>query len=147
MRERLYKVSCSFNGWMLVAASLALLLLPITWVIAWGISVLVHECGHILAAEAMKVPIYRIRVGITGAKIETGPMEPLQELVCALAGPLAGYLLIVFGRWLPLTALFAFFHTLWNLIPIGTLDGARVLRSISALNRKIPCKPAVEQVQ
>lgn len=133
--------------WIYLILSLVLLTAPISWIVAWIISVVFHETGHLLMAKLLSVPVYGMRMGVMGAKIDTAPMDLIQELLCAAAGPLAGCLLLLLRRWLPLTALFAFFHTVWNLLPVGASDGARMARCISGLVRKIPCKPGRERVQ
>lgn len=133
--------------WIYFILCLALLITPITWLFAWCISVAVHETGHLLMTKVLSVPVYGLTLGINGARIHTAPMEEWQELLCALAGPMAGLLLVCLGRWIPLIALFSFVHTAWNLLPLGNRDGARVLRSLWGLIRKIPCKPGRERVQ
>lgn len=130
-----------------IMLSLMLLVLPLPWVLTMLACVFTHEMGHLLAARLLSVPVFGITFDHSGARIETGPMEPPQEILCALAGPLAGCLLIALGRWFPLAALFAFLQTGFNLLPLGTLDGGRVLRCIRSLCRKRPCKPGQERVQ
>lgn len=130
-------------GAMLILA-LVVLLVPLRWLLAWVLSVSVHELGHLLAVKLLGIPVYRVIFGASGARIETAPMDPGQELLCALAGPLAGLGLIFLGRWLPVTAICAFFHTLVNCLPFGNLDGGRVLRCIL---RKIPCKQKKDGLQ
>ena len=127
--------------------ALMLMILPVSWVTAWLVSICVHEAGHLLAAWMLSVPVRKISVGVFGAKIETAPMDPVQELICAASGPAAGGLLLLFARWFPLLAVFAFCQTLFNLVPAGNLDGRRILSCIAALCRKIPCKPGEERVQ
>ena len=142
-----FELRLDVKPWMSVLLCILLLTLPVTWLAAWLVSVAVHELGHLLMLRILSIPVYAVIVGLGGIRIETAPMAPGQELLCALAGPMAGCLLVRFGRWFPLAAVFAFVHTAWNLLPIGNSDGARALRSLWAFVRKIPCKQTRERLQ
>lgn len=131
----------------LLLLCVTVLAVPATWILAWVFSVAIHEMGHLLMIRLMGISVYFIRFSVFGARIGTGPMGPWQELLCAAAGPLAGIVLILCGRWFPLSAFFSFFHTVWNLLPFGDHDGARILGSLWELVRKIPCKPGQERIQ
>ena len=133
--------------WSSFLLCLLILTVPLTWLAAWLVSVTVHELGHLLMTRILGISVYGVSVGLSGARIETEPMVPWQALLCSAAGPLAGALLISLRHYLPLPALFAYFHTLWNLIPFGAHDGARILTALWEMVRKIPCKPGQERIQ
>lgn len=133
------------TGWFLLC--LALLILPLRWIMAWLISVFAHEAGHLLMLRLCSVPVSSVRFRFGGAVIETGNMKPGTAFLCAAAGPLAGSMLILLGRWMPLVALFAFCHTVWNMIPIPGHDGQRAISALWEMVRNIPCKPAQDRVQ
>lgn len=108
--------------------ALLILLVPLRWLLAAIISVAVHELCHMAAIRTFGFPIYSVQIGIGGATIQTQGMPIWKELVCSLAGPLGGLLLLLLARWLPVTALCAGFHSLYNLLPVYPYDGGRALR-------------------
>lgn len=108
--------------------ALLILLIPLRWLLGAVVSITVHEFCHILAIRSFGVPIRSVQVGISGARIQTHDMSLWQELICALAGPMGGILLLLTAKWFPVTALCAGFHTLYNLLPVYPQDGGRALR-------------------
>ena len=109
---------------------LALLILsvPLRWLLAAAISVAMHEMCHIAAIRCFGNKIYSLQVGIGGARIHTQPMTPFRELICALAGPAGGAVLLLLVRWFPMVAICAGIHTFYNLLPVHPQDGGRALR-------------------
>ncbi len=92
-----------------------------------------HELGHLAALLAFHVPIRRLRLRLSGAALETGPMSYRQELFCALAGPAANLLLLPLGRYWPRLATLSLLLALFNLLPFPPLDGGRALRAALSL--------------
>ncbi len=112
---------------------IAFLLLPLRWVLAWGLAVAVHETGHYLALRLCRIPIWTTEITPFGVRMHTGELQGVEALVCSLAGPFAGLLLIILSRYLPYTALCAFLQAAFNLLPIYPLDGGRALRALLAI--------------
>lgn len=127
---------CTVSPWAFLLLGFGLLALPFSWVLAMVIAAAVHELGHCAALFALDIPIFSISIGPFGAKIETGPMEPGQELRCALAGPGLGLMLCLFWRWIPKCAGFALAQSLFNLLPVWPLDGGRALRALRSCDWK-----------
>lgn len=107
-----------------------LLLLPIQWVGAAILAAAVHECFHCITIVLMGGRIKSIYIGARGAFIDVEPMSGMREAVCALAGPIGSFLMVILIRRMPRTAVCGLVHGLYNLLPMLPLDGGRVLRGI-----------------
>lgn len=117
----------SVNPGFCVLVALFLLLLPLKWVVSWFLAAAAHELCHCAALTLCGVRIYTVRIGFSGAEIETEPMSARQEIVSALAGPAGGLLLLSLLRLTPTIAICALFQSAYNLLPIFPLDGGRAL--------------------
>ena len=103
------------------------------------LAALFHECGHLLAANVLKIRIRMLEIDLMGAKIYLAGSVPSYraELALAGAGPLFSLLLAIpatalrspFGEAL-LTATLSF--ALFNLLPISGFDGGRMLHAALA---------------
>ena len=106
-------------------------------------AVLLHECGHLLCAKILKIKIKSFEFSHLGARIKTRAELPyIDELLLALGGPLIGFLGFAFtikialdNMGLPFCQEFLFpFSVLslclsiFNLIPLHSLDGGRILK-------------------
>lgn len=91
------------------------------------LAMLLHECGHLIAAFALGV-----RVKDVGMKWNKGLYTvrsqgtPYQNLAIAVAGPLVNLLLIATGPRMPLFSMANFCYALANMLPIEGSDGFRV---------------------
>ncbi len=107
---------------------------------ACGVSLFVHELGHVVAALSLKVKVKKVGIAVRGPYIvrEEGP--PVANAVISGAGPFFNLLLaaLTIHLW-PTLALVNFVLGLANLIPTPTSDGRRVLQGLAtAYNHASP---------
>ena len=124
-------VSISAGAFLLGA--LLLLILPLKWLLAALSAAMIHELCHLAAVKLTGGYVHEICIGRGGASIKIGPMDSLKELICALAGPLGGFTLLLFARWIPRVAICAGIHSIYNLLQIHPLDGGRALQCATSI--------------
>lgn len=110
--------------------ALWLLVLPLRWGIGAALAVFVHELCHIVMMKLLGVRIHAICIGSRGVRIESEPMSAKKEMLCALAGPLGSFSLLLLSPHFPEAALWALAQGLYNLLPFYPLDGGRALRTM-----------------
>jgi Zn-dependent protease len=115
--------------------------------IGFVLLILVHELGHYLEARRQGLhPALPVFIPFLGAyvAIKDAPFDPWRNGLVSIAGPIAGGLAslatLAAGEQLDSRLLLAlaysgFFLNLFNLIPIGFLDGGFILRSFRLLRR------------
>ena len=123
----IHRISVSAQPGYLLFIAISIMLLPLKVIFAWMVASFVHELGHILCIVLMKKDIYSIRLSASGAIIQTDRLANWQEWIAALSGPLAGILLLPLTKYMPMTAMFALFQSVYNLMPIYPMDGGRVV--------------------
>lgn len=98
----------------------------------------VHECGHLLAAKLLGIPLREMRLELLGARLTPGRLLSYREecLLCA-AGPafsfLLSALLLPIGGALPFAATISAVSALLgglNLLPVRGFDGGRILSAV-----------------
>lgn len=96
-----------------------------------------HELGHLLALRWLGVPVEKLRVTAVGAEIRiAGSLSYRGELAAALAGPAVNLVLAGWLSGMPGGAVGAGVNLvlgLFNLLPVGRLDGGRVLSCVLVL--------------
>lgn len=113
--------------------AILLFLLPLRWLVAALLAACIHELGHYIAVCLCGGNIQSIRLGVSGAEMRASGLTGWQEILCLLAGPLAGLLPLLLCKILPTLALCGLIQTLYNLIPIYPLDGGKILHSLIRL--------------
>lgn len=125
------KRSNSFSGGFCIMAALAILVLPLKWLMAAASAALWHEICHLLALRLLGGKWMPLGLFASGARIIMPDMSRGRELLCAFAGPAGSLMLALLHPWLPLPALFGLVQGIYNLIPIYPLDGGRALACIA----------------
>ena len=139
-------LSLKFFGIFISVAAYALIW---GWRFAVGfvLLILVHELGHYLEARRQGLhPALPVFIPFLGAyvAIKDAPFDPWRNGLVSIAGPIAGGLAALAtlaagealdSRLLLALAYAGFFLNLFNLIPIGFLDGGFILRSFRLLRR------------
>lgn len=113
---------------LLLVLALGILLIPLQWVGAMVMAAAFHELCHYAALRSCGITVSGFGFGIGGVKLYMEDADPRNELICALAGPVGGLILLLFARIIPRTAVCAAAHSLFNLLPVYPLDGGRALR-------------------
>ena len=118
------QIESSFFLW----TAAALLLLPIKWVAAGCFAAAFHELCHYWVTRFLGGQILSISLHASGARMQTSPLSPGKQLLAILAGPAGGFLLASLIHWFTLCGLCGLIHSIYNLLPIRSLDGGRALR-------------------
>lgn len=118
-----------------IFAAFLILTVPLKWLLAAWTAALFHELCHIAAIYACCGTICEIRIGTGGAVMETAPMTPGKELLCALSGPAGSILLVVLIRRLPELAICGCIQGIYNLLPFYPLDGGRAVKCLFTFSR------------
>ena len=113
------------------------------WAVGFVLLIFIHECGHVIIAKRLGLPVSApVFIPFMGAFIllKEAPKNAWIEAQVGIGGPLFGaagaiacYALFLFTHH-PLWAALAysgFFLNLFNLAPIGFLDGGRIVTALS----------------
>ncbi len=118
------------SPWVPAALCLAYHFFPEGAFLPFLIATCVHELGHIIPIVLVGGSIRSMRLSLRGAVLETEGLSDRQEAVCAIAGPLAGLVLVLFYKAHPWLAFWGITQSLVNLFPVYPLDGGRALACI-----------------
>lgn len=141
---------------------LLFLWLPVSWVIAVFVSVLIHELAHAYVANLKGWQVYGIRVDLfTGSASVDTNIHERDSIPVVAAGPLSNLLIsilciplyMVFSETSPIAGNFInslfiinLFMFIFNILPIYPMDGGRLLKDFLFLkmrnNRRLAKKIA-----
>ena len=117
----------------MICLALAILVLPLRWVIAAVIAAGVHELCHYWAVRLFGGTVLNLQIGLHGAKMQVKDLSWGRELLCALAGPAGSLALLLASRWFPRVAIWGGMQGIYNLLPIYPMDGGRAVRCLIAM--------------
>ncbi len=111
------------------------------------LAIALHELGHILFAFLLKIKIKCFHLSLLGARLEiVGEISYKKELLLALGGPLFGVLGFAFSISPALNyelesllnfSVISLILALFNLLPLESLDGGRMLKCTLCLCFKL----------
>jgi len=113
------------------------------WAVGFVILMLIHECGHIIVGRQFGLKVSApVFIPFLGAAVllKDAPRNAWMQSCVAFGGPLYGAIGGLFchavGLYLDLTLLVglaytAYFLNLWNLTPLGFLDGGKIVAALS----------------
>jgi len=99
-------------------------------------AMVLHECGHLMAAILLDVKIKRVGVEWRGICTVRDSGTPLQNLLISIAGPLVNALLVLTWTWSESFSLANVCVALVNVLPLERSDGDRALTCWKELKRK-----------
>lgn len=109
------------------------------------LAALLHECGHVIAWIVMTHTLPVLRFSVTGIGLDVSGTElgAGKMLLLAAAGPAANFLICMLtvtamqykaGYWGWLFAAANCLVGIFNLLPLGVLDGRQILHSLCILD-------------
>ena len=111
-----------------------------TYIVASVLAAMCHELGHLCCARVLGIKVKRAGIGWRGPYIVREPGTDIENLAITLAGPLANLLLaasltlyvLAVGGNAVCFALINLALGLFNLLPVPSSDGARILHLLLA---------------
>jgi Zn-dependent protease len=131
------------GGTMLLTIGLYAMTWGLWYALGFVLLILVHECGHLIAAKRIGLKVGApVFIPFMGAFIalKEAPRNAWIEAQVGIGGPLLGTLgaalcaLVYFTTEIPIFGALAysgFLLNLFNLTPVGMLDGGRVVTALS----------------
>jgi Zn-dependent protease len=130
------------TGWLLVLLCIFLGVGSRGWRLGLPVGILIlgslllHELGHMLAAAALKVPIREFGMQLRGTYIKRAyATRRRDEILIAASGPIMNFLLVVpvmfIPRLGPQLAACNLMLGAFNLLPLPSSDGLRILRNLA----------------
>ena len=106
---------------------------------ALALAIVLHELGHLFCAKLLKIKIKGLNLSILGARIEArGDISYTDEFLLASSGPFVNLLSFAIAcpfsntnsQLLPFATV-SLCLAIFNLLPLSTLDGGRILKCLA----------------
>ena len=125
------RISVSIGSYLMLA--LMLLLMPLRWLFSAIVAAFFHELCHYIVIRLICGNVGNIKIYSYGARMPLPEMSREKEILCALAGPAGGLLMILWAPIYPRLAICAFVQSVYNLLPIYPLDGGRMISALLSI--------------
>ena len=125
--------SITFSAGFCIMLALAILLIPVSWLVSVLAAAIVHELCHHLAIRFMTGSWASTRLLFHSARIAIPDLSAGNEAFCALAGPAGGMMLACLWEYFPKLAICGLMQSIYNMIPVYPMDGGRVVRILLSL--------------
>ncbi len=110
-----------------------LLTLPLKWILAALIAAAVHELCHYAAIRLLGGSASAVQLTGNAAIMPVASLSSWKELLCTLAGPMGGFLLVFLLPVFPRIALCGLLQSFYNLLPLYPQDGGRALKCLASM--------------
>ena len=110
-----------------ILAVFLLFLIPLRWLIAWLIAIATHEFCHYISSKWLGGKILKLTIGVYGMKMDAVFMSEKRKVIAILCGPLFGLFPVLFRSKFPELAVCCWMLSLYNILPLPSLDGGNVL--------------------
>ena len=140
---KFFPIILKTGGSMIVMIGIYAMMFGWKWAVGFVLLIFIHECGHVIVAKRLGLPVSApVFIPFMGAFIllKETPKNAWIEAQVGIGGPLFGAAaaVVCYGVFIftgsPLWAALAysgFFLNLFNLAPIGFLDGGRIVTALS----------------
>lgn len=123
----------SISAGLCFTLAFMILCLPMQWILDMIIAAGFHELCHFIAICLFQKKVGHLRLDADGARISLPEMGRGQELICAMAGPVGSFALVLFISKIPRIAICGGLQGIFNLLPIYPMDGGRVVRCLLSM--------------
>ena len=127
--------------------ALLFLTVPLRWAISVLLAALFHEFCHYRVICFVGGNVTSVTIDIHGAVMDARIPSTERELLCAAAGPVGSFLLLLLCRMFPEIAVCGFIQGCINMLPVYPLDGGRILKCILELAEIKDVQRALLQVK